>query len=101
MEEKKLLVLRQKKFVCVTTSQELMHSCTSLSLLSAISTSSITHDGNKDANSSVESGNATLCDMAELAAGGRASREIPLEFSGGLPKKEIMVGIMAVNKLGG
>ena len=59
------------------------------------------HDGNKDANSSVESGNATLCDMA---VGGRASREIPLEFTNnsvGLPKKEIMVGIMAVNKLGG
>ena len=47
--------------------------------------------GNKDANSSVESGNATLCDMAELAVGGRASREIPLEFTNnsvGLPKKE-------------
>ena len=53
---------------------------------------------NKDTNSSVESGNATLHDMAELAVEGNPPNIYKQQC--GIPKKGIMPGIMAVNKLG-
>ena len=53
---------------------------------------------NKDANSSVESENAFLHDMAELAVEGNPPNIYKQQC--GIPKKGIMLGIMAVNKLG-